>query len=333
MPEAYQNKIAVLFDYDLTLTKENSEDPIFRANNIDPDYFWKTYLPQFRADAEKALLAFEEAYNGIVMPPDMQRTGIDEDLAYLGAMFELVREGRIAPLSRAELREAGQSVLLCDGLWEGLVEMREKIRANNKWGREGIDLEYSIISAAPTDVIVGSMGKYITDLCAGIFGNEIIPAKGDDPVYGKIRSHMGYVSSTLKTRFAFRILKGDPDVHKKVKAERKRIHGSNMVAVYDGKRDIPLGAVIGDKEGRRIGVYAGIDEEHIAENRKNAEELLRDGRVEAIFPADYRSGSALRKHLEDIFRELADRTASRIEGRKIMIQLPLTDSSGRLISD
>ena len=69
-------------------------------------------------------------------------------------------------------------------------------------------------------------------------------------------------------------------------AER-RIHFKNMKFVGDGFTDVPCFSTIGDRGGDTYGVY----DTQRPDAKRQAENLLRERRVKAIAPADYRSES------------------------------------------
>ena len=59
----------------------------------------------------------------------------------------------------------------------------------------------------------------------------------------------------------------------------------NMVYLGDGETDVPCFRVMRDQGGLAVAVYG--------EDREGAERYLRDGRVDAVAPADYRPGGSL----------------------------------------
>ncbi len=316
MRESRQNKIAVLFDYDLTLTKEYSENPVFRHYGFNPDEFWRE-VPKYFAREQRRLRRLEARYGEDGMPPRMDRTGMNRGLAYLHLMIKYVESGRFRGLSKGLLRELGQQIPLCDGLWEGLSEMKEMVKANPKWSKHEIEIELYIVSASITDLIDGSLGKH-GRIFKGRYANEVLPKAGKG-MMSEIKYIAGPVTDTQKTRTVYEILKGSKlKVNERVPEEEKRISGKNSVMVGDGFQDVPAMATVKDKGGRVIGVYTGMNQEETEDNRKKAEKLLKDERVEIVLPADYRQGSELRNYLEGIFSEMADRIVSSIEEKKII---------------
>ncbi len=326
MPERRQTTIAVLFDYDYTLTKEWCEDPVLRAYGINTDYFWKLMLPEYIKSQESMLESAEKFYKGPKLPDGLNRTGVNMDMSYIGLILKLVREGPLKGLSRGKLRELGQEVVLCDGVWKGLEEIKGNVRENSRWNRYGVNVEYYIVSSAPFDPIIGGLGPYV-EMCSGVYGNELIPEEGEDPLHGELRWHVGHMFDTVKTRPLFEILKGSrEDVNRRVSSEEKQVKDKYTIAVFDGFTDVPLSAVVEDKKGVNIGVWAGINPEQMAESKKKAEDLLAERRAHVIFEADYRNGSALRKYLEGTIGQMADEISwEKGEKKRVMIELPFPD--------
>ena len=80
--------------------------------------------------------------------------------------------------------------------------------------------------------------------------------------------------------------------------DSKRIPFTNMIYLGDGLSDVPCMKMMRSYGGQAIAVYQPV-------NRPGVEQLLRDGRVDYIFPADYREGTALEETIQDIIRRMA----------------------------
>ena len=316
-----QNTIAVLFDFDLTLTNEYSEDAVFRRYGIDPSKF-DSALRKYHEELQNELLAFEAVYPGPKAPSSIKRVGASKEIGYINYLFHLIREGKCKGLSRAILREEGSHVALCDGLWTGLCELKNHVKGDKQWQRHGLELKFYIVSASLFDLIIGSLGEHV-HLFDGIYANEILPEEGDDPLHGEISRHVGPMFDTVKTRIVYQVNKGYAwHVNDRVEYDLRDVPGSNFIGIGDGFTDTPFLAVIKKKGGRAIGVYAGTNEEEIRKNREKIEKLREGHRVDAIFAADYSKGSPLRRHLEKIVEEIAERNAERLSARKSKILLP-----------
>ena len=119
------------------------------------------------------------------------------------------------------------------------------------------------------------------------------------PVWPKLA-----VNFTAKTQFVYRINKGvldvsnDRDLNASMPDDSKRVPFTNMIYMGDGLSDVPCMKMMRAYGGQAIAVYQ-------AGNRPGVEDLLAKGRVDFIFPADYRAGSALEATVQDIIRKMA----------------------------
>jgi hypothetical protein len=84
-----QNRIAVIWDFDKTLTPHYMQKPLFEAYDIDEQRFWSEVnaLPEYYARA------------GV---------RVNRDTCYLGHLLSYVKSGRIPDLTNARLRELGR---------------------------------------------------------------------------------------------------------------------------------------------------------------------------------------------------------------------------------
>ena len=112
------------------------------------------------------------------------------------------------------------------------------------------------------------------------------------------------VNFTNKTQFVYRINKGVLDVsddrtlNASMPDDSKRIPFTNMIYIGDGLSDVPCMKMMRSYGGEAIAVYQ-------EENRQGVEDLLSKGRVDFIFPADYRAGTALESTVQNIIRKMA----------------------------
>ena len=112
------------------------------------------------------------------------------------------------------------------------------------------------------------------------------------------------VNFTAKTQCVYRINKGVLDVsddrtlNASMPDDSKRVPFTNMIYLGDGLSDVPCMKMMRAYGGQAIAVYQ-------ESNRPGVEDLLAKGRVDFIFPADYRAGSALEATVQDIIRKMA----------------------------
>ena len=76
------------------------------------------------------------------------------------------------------------------------------------------------------------------------------------------------------------------------------VNFTNMIYVGDGLSDVPCMKMMRAYGGQAIAVYQ-------EENRQGVEDLLSKGRVDFIFPADYREGTTLDSTVKNIIRKMA----------------------------
>ena len=109
---------------------------------------------------------------------------------------------------------------------------------------------------------------------------------------------------TAKTQFVYRINKGVVDVsddktlNDSMPDDSKRVPFTNMIYMGDGLSDVPCMKMMRAYGGQAIAVYQ-------PSNRPGVEDLLSKGRVDFIFPADYREGTALDTTVKNIIRRMA----------------------------
>ena len=80
--------------------------------------------------------------------------------------------------------------------------------------------------------------------------------------------------------------------------DSKRVPFTSMIYVGDGLSDVPCMKMMRAYGGQALAVYQ-------EGNRAGVEELLARGRVDFIFPADYREGTALDTTVKNIIRKMA----------------------------
>ena len=112
------------------------------------------------------------------------------------------------------------------------------------------------------------------------------------------------VNFTAKTQFVYRINKGvldvsdDKTLNDSMPDDSKRVPFRNMIYMGDGFSDVPCMKMMRAYGGQAIAVYQ-------SENRAGVEELLARGRVDFMFPADYREDTALDATVKNIIRKMA----------------------------
>ena len=214
---------------------------------------------------------------------------MDGILAY---MYTMLRESaaRKLPFTRADLVGMGRGIVL----FPGVEDWFQRI---NAFGRsQGVTVEHYVISSGLREIIEGSA---ISGAFKEIYASEFYYDETGAPVWPKLT-----VNFTAKTQFVYRINKGvldvsdDKTLNDSMPDDSKRVPFTNMIYMGDGLSDVPCMKMMRAYGGQAIAVYQ-------PSNRPGVEDLLAKGRVDFIFPADYREGTALDTTVKNIIRRMA----------------------------
>ena len=257
--------IAFLYDFDKTLCTTDMEDYAFIPSlGYTPAEFWG------RANA----FGWENRMDGL--------------LAYMYTMIQECAAQNIK-LDRAFLNHCGESIQLFPGVREWFARI-------NAFGESlGVQVEHYVISSGLREIIEGSG---IAQEFREIYACEFYYSENGDACWPKLD-----VNFTNKTQFVYRINKGildvsrDKELNDSMPDDSKRVPFTNMIYMGDGLSDVPCMKMMRAYGGQAIAVYQ-------ASNRQGVEKLLADGRVDFIFPADYREGMELDRTVRDILRKM-----------------------------
>ena len=257
--------IALLYDFDKTLCTTDMEDYAFIPSlGYTPAEFWG------RANA----FGWENRMDGL--------------LAYMYTMIQECAAQNIK-LDRAFLNHCGESIQLFPGVREWFARI-------NAFGESlGVQVEHYVISSGLREIIEGSG---IAHEFREIYACEFYYNENGDACWPKLD-----VNFTNKTQFVYRINKGildvsrDRELNDSMPDDSKRVPFTNMIYMGDGLSDVPCMKMMRAYGGQAIAVYQ-------ANNRQGVEKLLADGRVDFIFPADYREGMELDRTVRDILRKM-----------------------------
>jgi hypothetical protein len=276
---APQNLIAIVYDYDQTLSPNYMQDEVI--------------FPTFGIDAKK----FWSRCHALV-----KEQGYDSELAYMKALLDYLDIDRP---TNARLRELGSGLQFFPGLPEMFEEFKTGL-LTTQHEAHGIKVEHYIISSGLKALIDGSR---LSQHVRAIFGCEF--AEDGD---GRITFPRRIISHTQKTQFLFRINKGlldySEDVNDHMPADLRPVPFEHMIYIGDGPTDVPCFTVVRQHGGHAIAVY-NPDDPSRSSFKKCYQLSTHADRVRHIAPADYRRGSHLRLLLEQMVAEVADKIIQR----------------------
>ncbi len=287
-----QNVIAIIWDFDKTLSPHYMQTPLFAHYEVDEEQFWREVnaLPAYYARA------------GIT---------VQRDTCYLGHLLTYVHAGIMGGLSNVLLTELGERIRF----YEGIPEIFSRLKSlldQPRYQDGDLRLEHYVVSTGLAAMIRGSA---VAPHLSGIFASEFIESPApprfsptDTPTPGEITQIAGFLDNTTKTRAIFEINKGvnrhaDISVNDMMPEEERRVPMRNMIYVADGPSDIPSFSVMRRHGGLAYAVYQPHSSAHFAQ----VDELLRTGRVDAYAPADYREGGQADMWLCRQVTRIADR--------------------------
>ena len=258
--------IALLYDFDKTLCTTDMEDYAFiPALGYTPAQFW----------SKANTFGRENRMDGL--------------LAYMYTMMAECRaQGKV--LKRDFLVQCGRSMELFPGVREWFARI-------NAFGESlGVEVEHYVLSSGLKEIIEGSG---IAHEFKQIYACEFYYDESGAACWPKLD-----VNFTNKTQFVYRINKGvldvadDKTLNDSMPDDSKRVPFTNMIYVGDGLSDVPCMKMMRAYGGQAIAVYQ-------SGNRAGVEDLLAKGRVDFMFPADYREGTGLDVTVRNVIRKMA----------------------------
>lgn len=315
------NTIAVIWDFDKTLSPKYMQAPLFRRYGVDENQFWKE----------------ANGLERVYLKAGSKR--VSKDTLYLNHILSYVRRGKFPGLNNSLLRTLGTEIEFYDGIPEFFDKARHHVAGNPIFAKHDIKLEHYIISTGLREMIMGSrVAPFMEEVWACEFA-EVIAEPGylDDPqaklfeLQGTI-VEVGYViDNTTKTRAIFEINKGTNkfssiDVNATIAHEDRRIPFQNMIYVADGPSDIPAYSIINQYGGTTFAVYQPRHQEQF----RQVVSLQSMGRVQGIGEADYKDGSLTSMWLLNAIERIAERIA---EGRERLLNEKVGSAPRHIVSE
>ncbi len=283
---APQNIVAVIFDFDDTLT-DDSTTKLLRAHGIDTHEFWQNKMPE------------------------LVNAGWDPTLAYLKLILDNVGQSKpLRSLTNAHLRAFGANLKFYAGIPKLFGDL-QKLAKEHHASRPVV--EYYIISGGLEEIIRGSkVAHHFTGIWGCRFSEES----------GRISHVMNTVSFTEKTKYIYAINKGLTEskdirdhpyaVNEHVDDSDRRVPFENMIYIGDGLTDVPCFSLLTKThKGKAFGVF---DPQKEGSPKKAWEKLVAPKRVTTMNSPRYRKtddlGALLRIAVKEICLKMDGRTGA-----------------------
>jgi phosphoglycolate phosphatase-like HAD superfamily hydrolase len=281
------NIIAIIFDFDITLSPEFQQQVIFDDWNVEASDFWK------------------ESVHNIA-------NGYDMEHGYLKTLIDYGKRNPKYALNNQKLYEYGKKVNLYQGLSrkeenDSIFDDLEAILGKENYKSHNITLEFYCISGGITEMIDASLTQHNIRH----YFKEIFACRMDEDENGKLTYIKETVGHTIKTQKLYMISKGvlpsngdNPALVNEV-TKHYRIPFNQMIFLGDGQTDIPVFSLINSMGGTSVAVYreeknsdGTINEEATLKTYHSGYKLaIESKRAEQLLPADYSNGKPLKMAL------------------------------------
>tara|TARA_Y100001970_G_scaffold141265_1_gene173900 strand:+ start:1827 stop:2729 length:903 start_codon:yes stop_codon:yes gene_type:complete len=278
-----QTEIAVIFDFDITLTPKYMQSIIFDRFNIDENNFW--------SETE-----------------DLKLQGYDSEHAYIKNLISYIRSGKINKLSNQDLIKLGSELEFHKGFPDILDRLKDIPDQTNEISPK---VKFYVISSGFEDMIKGS--KVYPKL------KRLWGCTFDENEKGNIDFPKETISSTTKTQKLFLINKGllknedSLSVNDFMPYESRPVPFKNMIYVGDGPTDVPCFSLLMQNGGQSVAVYEPKDKKAFDECYRL---VVESKRADVMCPADYSEDSQLYLSLSKMIEKISDNINSDIENSK-----------------
>lgn len=256
-------KVAVIFDFDKTLSPDYMQKVIFDSYGIDEAEFWNDCRSRSNMNEE----LFGHTHN---------------ELDYMNTFLQYVRDGRFHDLDNTILAKLGNAIRLYPGVpW--LFNEIFKLGAEIYIVSSGIKTMLSGLEARIKEATRNDNFR-INGIYAGDFRCGENGTKG-------LSSIASCISSVDKIKAIYEISKGcnlyGYDVTTSIPKGGRRVPLENMIYVGDGPSDIFCMNLIKDSGGHTLGVF----NPQFPSQFKLIENIRSGNRLDTIAIADYREGA------------------------------------------
>lgn len=261
-------KVALIYDFDLTLTEKNMHEfGLFDLLNCDSDKFW-------------------EKSNKIAEVNNMDHI--------LASMYSVVNAAvdNNTKLSREILHNVGKNIKFYPGVETWFDRINEYGTENN------LIIEHYIISSGLKEIIEGTS---IYSKFKRVYACEYLYDSTGKAIWPSLS-----INYTGKTQYLFRINKQalEPSDHinlnKNQSFDERPIPFENIIYIGDGFTDVPCMKLVKKNNGHSIAIKNEF-------NKKIAKELLEDERVNFICNANYEKNSQLDSTVKLLLNYIARR--------------------------
>jgi 2-hydroxy-3-keto-5-methylthiopentenyl-1-phosphate phosphatase len=258
-----KTKVAFVYDFDGTLAPGNMQERSFIPEiGLGKKEFWKK------------------------VTEDAKSHNADNILIYMKHMLEMANQNGVQVLKSSFL-DYGKRLEYFEGV------LPNKVAGDKGWfdrintyGKEAnIVVEHYIVSSGIKEMIEGSV---IRRKFKYVYASSFVFDHHNVAIWPALA-----VNYTTKTQYLFRINKGCLDVYDNksineyTRPEDRPLPFTNMMYIGDGETDIPCFRLTKDRGGCSVAVYKPRSSKSLSE------QLLYEGRVDFISPADYREGKKL----------------------------------------
>ena len=144
-----RNTIAVIWDFDKTLTPNYMQEPLFHRYGVDVANFWQEV----------------NGLEGLYLRHGAKR--VSRDTLYLNHILTYVRSGVFKGLNNHVLRELGAEIELYSGLPQFFDLAKQSVHSDVRFVKHGVQVEHYIVSTGLREMIMGSR---IAPFCGGRVG-------------------------------------------------------------------------------------------------------------------------------------------------------------------